>query len=196
MGMARQFCEPDATGVSDGTESSRNPPSASDWFDDVVPRLFGYFIVRVGGRVDVAEDLVQETVLAAVRSETGPHPGAPVMAWLYGIARHKLIDHYRREEREHRQFGNADLDLIEIGPSPPLGRLDLDSIQVLDDIVATLDRLPPRQRSALVLRYYDDCDVPTVAVLLDASVHATESLLARGRIAFRRVYREINGESS
>lgn len=194
MGMPTQLRDP---GEQAEPEPRRVPLNVSEWFDYALPRLFGYFIVRVGGRVDVAEDLTQDTVLAAVRSETGPPPGTPVIAWLYGIARHKLVDHYRREERERRQFGKtADLDLIDIGPSPPLGRLDLDFIHVRDDIVATLDRLAPRQRSALVLRYFDDCDVATTAHHLDLNVHATESLLARGRIAFRRVYREISGESS
>ena len=128
------------------------PHAVSTWFDDALPRLFGYFIVRVGGRVDIAEDLTHETALAAVRPETGPAVSAPAMAWLYGTARHKLVDHYRREERERRQFGPGDPELLDIGPSPPLGRVDLDSIHTRDDIVATLDRLPPRQRSALVLR--------------------------------------------
>lgn len=169
---------------------------ASAWFDEALPRLFGYFIVRVGGRVDVAEDLTQETVLAAARSSAGPPGDVPVMAWLYGIARHKLVDHYRREERERRQFGPGDLELLDIGPSPPLGHLDIDSIHTRDDIVATLDRLPPRQRSALVLRYFDDRDVGATANHLGLSVHATESLLARGRSAFRRIYREVTGETS
>ncbi|MBA3378784.1 MAG: hypothetical protein H0T93_07865 [Chloroflexia bacterium] len=84
--------------------------------------------------------------------------------------------------------------MLDIGPLPPLGHLDLDSIHTRDDIVATLDRLPPRQRGALVLRYFDDCDVGTTAKHLGLSVHATESLPARGRTAFRRDYREITGE--
>ncbi len=184
------------TGGDPEAPNAREPADVSAWFDDALPRLFGYFIVRVGGRVDVAEDLTQETVLAAVRSSSGPPGDAPVMAWLYGIARHKLVDHYRREERERRQFGPASPDLLDIGPSPPLGCLDLDSLHTRDDIVATLDRLPPRQRSALVLRYFDDCDVGTTAKHLNLSVHATESLLARGRNAFRRIYREITGEPS
>lgn len=197
MGMARQLREPDAVDDSDGSVSNRGRPDVGNWFDEALPRLFGYFIARVGGRVDIAEDLVQETVLAAARSASGPTGGAPVMAWLYGIARHKLIDHYRREERDRRQFGHVgDPGTIEFGPTPPLGDLDLDSIHVRDDIVATLDRLPPRQRGALVLRYFDGRDVPTTAKLLGASVHATESLLARGRATFRRTYREITGEQS
>jgi RNA polymerase sigma-70 factor (ECF subfamily) len=184
-------------GETAGDGSIHDATDPTTWFDDALPRLFGYFIVRVGGRVDVAEDLTQETILAAVQPGASPRDDTPLMAWLYGIARHKLVDHYRREERERRQFSVAvDSDLIDIGPSPPLGVLDLDSIHTRDDIVATLDRLPPRQRSALVLRHFDDCDVPTTAAFLDVSVHAAESLLARGRVAFRRTYREITGESS
>jgi len=172
------------------------PTPVTDWFDDALPRLFGYFIVRVGGRVETAEDLTQETMLAAVRAEPGPPGDVPLIAWLYGIARHKLVDHYRREERERRQFGPGDPELLDTGPSPPLGHLDLDSIHTRDDIVATLDRLSPRQRGALVLRYFDDCNVETTAQHLGLSVHATESLLARGRAAFRRTYREITGGPS
>lgn len=194
MSTAMQLPEAGGDGEPD---TRRESPDISEWFDDALPRLFGYFIVRTGGRVDIAEDLTQETVLAAVRSNDGPTGGAPVMAWLYGIARHKLIDHYHRQDRERRQFGQGlDPESIDIGPSPPLAHLDFDSIHVRDDIIATLDRLPPRQRSALVLRYFDGCDVPTTAKLLDVSLHSAESLLARGRIAFRRIYREITGETS
>jgi len=45
-----------------------------------------------------------------------------------------------------------------------------------------------------VLRYFDDCDVGTTAKYIGLSVHATESLPARGRTAFRRDYRKITGE--
>ncbi len=194
MGMALHVSDPDRHIEPD---AGRNPTDVSEWLDDALPRLFGYFVVRVGGRVDIAEDLTQETVLAAVRAESRPAEDVPLMAWLYGIARHKLVDHYRREERERRHFGQPlDPGLIDIGLSPPLGELDLDSIHVRDDVITTLDRLPPRQRSALILRYFDGCDVPTTAALLDVTVHAAESLLARGRAAFRRNYREITGETS
>jgi RNA polymerase sigma-70 factor (ECF subfamily) len=172
-------------------------PDPAGWLDDALPRVYGYFVTRVGGRVDVAEDLTQETVLAAVHAATGPPAGTPVMAWLYGIARHKLVDHYRRDERDRRQFDRqADPEVIAIGPSPPLDHLDLDNVTVRADIVATLDRLPPRQRSALVLRYFDDLDVTTTGDVLGLSVHATESLLARGRSAFRRLYRDLAGDPS
>lgn len=169
----------------------------SAWFDAALPRVFGYFLARVGGRVAVAEDLTQETILAAVGSGAGPASHDAVMPWLFGIARHKLIDHYRREDRDRRHFGRP-VDPIELdtGPAPPLPDLDLDALHTRDLVIATLDRLPPRQRSALVARYLDGCDVPETAALLGVSVHAAESLLARARISFRRQYRTIMGDAS
>lgn len=173
------------------------PVDAAAWFDEALPRIFGYFLPRVGGRVAVAEDLTQETILAAVRSGHGPSRPKAVIPWLFGIARHKLMDHYRREDRERRHFGRpVDLDEIDLESVPPLPDLDLDVLHIRDTVIATLDLLPPRQRGALVARYLDGCDVPTTATLLGISVHAAESLLARARTSFRRHYHAINGDRS
>jgi RNA polymerase sigma-70 factor (ECF subfamily) len=117
------------------------------------------------------------------------------VAWLYGIARHKLVDHYRLEERHRRHFGRpVDIEAIDIGPSPPLGTIDLDDLHTRNDVIATLSRLQPRQRAALVLRYLDGCAVDTVAAHLEISLHAAESLLARARVAFRRAWLDTTGE--
>ena len=52
--------------------------------------------------------------------------------------------------------------------------------------IAALMRVPSPQREALTLRYLDGLSVPEVAAALNRSVSAAESLLARGRVAFRR----------
>lgn len=176
---------------------ARAPTDVAAWFDEALPRIYGYFLPRVGGRVTVAEDLTQETILAAVRSGHRPSRSDAVIPWLFGIARHKLMDHYRAEDRDRRHFGRpADPEEIESGPTPPLPELDLDALHTRDTVIATLNRLPPRQRSALVARYLDGCDVPATAELLGVSVHAAESLLARARTSFRHHYRALNGDPS
>lgn len=196
MSTAAKLANPEMDARQERTHA-RAPTDVAAWFDEALPRIFGYFLPRVGGRIAVAEDLTQETILAAVRSRHGPVNNDAVMPWLFGIARHKLMDHYRREDRDRRHFGRpVDPDEIDIGFAPQLPDLDLDALHTRDIIIATLDRLPPRQRSALVARYLDGCDVPTTAELLGVSVHATESLLARARAAFRHHYRAINGDAS
>ena len=168
-------------------------PDLEAHIEQALTRLLRYFEPRVGRRQDVAEELAQDT-LASATARVTPH-GTPLMAWLYGIARHKLVDYYRAEEQRRRRFGRpGDLDSIDIGPSDSLPHLDLESKQVQADIVTTLDRLTPRHRTAIVLRYFDELDVASVAGMMGLTIHATESLLARSRATFRRHYRDISGE--
>ena len=70
------------------------------FYDDALPRVYGYFLHRCGGSVAVAEDLTQETFLAAVAELKKDRRVKTPVAWIYGIARHKLLDHYRRQERD------------------------------------------------------------------------------------------------
>ncbi len=61
----------------------------------LVPLLRAYFGRRLGG-ADDAEDLVQETLIAVHTRRATYDPGRPFTAWLYAIARYRLIDHLRR----------------------------------------------------------------------------------------------------
>ena len=142
-------------------------------YEEALPQVYGYLLSRCGQRA-VAEDLTAETFLAAVRAEV------PVtVGWLIGVARHKLVDHWRRQSREERS-----LALVEPGPEPPWEDCVLDAVTAHE----VLGRLGPHHRAALTLRYLDGLPVPEVARLLDRSLHATEALLVRARAAFRRAY--------
>jgi len=158
-------------------------PSASEVFRalyaESLPFVYGYLLHRVGGNVPVAEDLTQETYVAAIGQLRTSGASASV-PWLLGVARHKLVDHFRRLAREE-----AKLTLVTSQPAPDAW---LWSDMPGDQVLASLNALPSLQRAALALRYLDDLPVPEVAGLLGRSVHATESLLARGRDGLRRHY--------
>jgi RNA polymerase sigma-70 factor (ECF subfamily) len=164
-------------------------------YDHALPQVYGYLLARCGQRA-VAEDLTAETFLAAVDAvRSGPGgpggPGAPVStAWLVGVARHKLSDHWRRQAREQRA-----LHAVAAEPAAPLEPEDpwdarLDAMRARD----VLQQLGPHHRAALTLRYMDDLPVPQVADLLGRTVHATEALLVRARSAFRAAYRRDGEE--
>jgi RNA polymerase sigma-70 factor (ECF subfamily) len=146
-----------------------------------LPYVYGYLLSRCGS-VSVAEDLTAETFLAAVASVR--KPGAPevTVAWLVGVARHKLSDHWRRAVGEQRALAAAE----------PEEALDDPWDQWLDTeaAYAALRCLPGQQRAALTLRYLDGLPVGEVAGYLGRSVHATETLLVRAKAALRRVYQE------
>lgn len=151
------------------------------FYDEALPRIYGYLLHRCGGARAVAEDLTQETFMAAIRELRRGRTVEAAMPWIYGIARHKLIDHYRREERMERLAAAEAVD-------PPASRLFADDGD--ERLSDALESLPVAQRAALVLRHGDGCSVPEIAEALGRSVEAIESLLVRARIGFRRAYRE------
>jgi RNA polymerase sigma-70 factor (ECF subfamily) len=153
-------------------------------FDRALAEVYGYLLHRCRAKA-LAEDLTSETFLGALDSIRRGYAGEVTVAWLIGIARHKLADHWRREEREQRHL--AAVAAVRTEP-------DLD-VQVEPELgIEVLGRLSPSHRAALVLRHVDGLSVPEVATLLGRSVRSTETLLVRGRAAFRSRYREAKEE--
>jgi RNA polymerase sigma-70 factor (ECF subfamily) len=107
------------------------------------------------------------------------------MAWVYGIARHKLVDHYRRQEREERS-----LALAYEAEEPEEELVVTDDPEAQERAIAALAAVAASQRSALVLCYVDGLTMAETAQALGKSVEAVESLLARGRQSFKRAYLE------
>ena len=156
-------------------------------YDGALPQVYGYLLSRCGA-VALAEDLTAETLLAAVDAVRGERPVVVSTAWLVGVARHKLVDHWRRlarEERGLRAVGGSERG------QPEDWDVRLDALRARD----TLRLLSPLHRAVLTLRYLDDLPVAEVATLVDRSVHATEGLLVRARAAFRRAYGAQEGTS-
>jgi RNA polymerase sigma-70 factor, ECF subfamily len=153
-------------------------------YDRALPQVFGYLRPRVPNEA-VAEDLTAETFLAAVQAIQ--RDGIPhlTVAWLVGVARHKLVDHWRRQAREERSLRSL--------PEEPAGVDDVAERFERTRAREVLDELGAHHRVALTLRYLDGLSVPEVAHHIDRTVHATEALLVRARNAFRAAY--ARGES-
>lgn len=170
--------------VAVGPTSLADPSAFRVFYDDALPRLYSYFFHRCGGERGVAEELTQETFLAAVSELRKRRPIAEPARWIFGIARHKLVDHYRKLERDERRDAHAEA----MDPDERVWQTAEDR----ELTARALAALPVAQRAALVLRYLDDLSVADVARALGRSLHATESLIARGKEGFRRVYPEVD----
>jgi RNA polymerase sigma-70 factor (ECF subfamily) len=154
-------------------------------YDDALPQVYGYLLARCRQRA-VAEELCSEVFMAAVDSIRRAVVDKVTVAWLIGIARHKLLDQWRRDDRESRRL-TAVADATDDRDDP--WDVELDVLAARD----TLSTLSPVQRGALTLRYLDDLPVPRVAEILGRTVHATETLLVRARRAFRSAYEAEEG---
>lgn len=158
-------------------------------YDNALPEVYGYVRRRVDSD-QAAEDVTAETFLAAVttlKSGTGDNQAAASLPWLIGVARHKVVDHWRRCERDQRR-----VDALTQAASVP-GRAN--SVEAASDLVidvqlaeGAMAQLSPSHRAVLTLRYLDDLPVKQVAEHLGRSAGATEALLTRAKAAFRQHY--------
>lgn len=87
--------------MNDDKPSSQGKIKREDienWFKEHGDGLFRFALLRVGDST-LAEDLVQETFLAAFKSADSYKGQAPIRSWLLGIMKHKIADHFRKEGR-------------------------------------------------------------------------------------------------
>src|SRR5262245_27365142 len=161
-----------------------DPKKFRAFYEDALPRIYGYFLHRCGGSVPVAEDLTQETFLASVSElKNGRRPQTPI-PWIYGIARHKLLDYYRKQARVEQPLADVELalEVPALAAQGDPGR---------ERAVAALAAVPASQRTALVLCYLDGFTAAEVGRELGRSTAAVHSLLERGRESFKRAYLEV-----
>lgn len=128
----------------------------------------------------LAEDVVQDTFFAAA-----DHPEPVGAAWLYTVARNRLIDVIRRagrfDDRLHLVASDA---TTRPADHELLARLELET---------ALEQLRAEHRIVLQLKYVDGLTVDALAAEIGRSPKATESLLTRARTALERAMEAFDG---
>jgi RNA polymerase sigma-70 factor (ECF subfamily) len=81
------------------TAENTKAPDATRWVDAHGDYLFAFALSRVRDRF-LAEDLVQDTLLAAMQAKNAFAERSSEKTWLCGILKHKIIDHFRKNSRE------------------------------------------------------------------------------------------------
>ena len=146
--------------ISSATDAARQSSSGinpDSWVDQHGDFLYRYALLRVR-HPEVAEDLVQETLFAAVRKHTNFRGSSSERSWLCGILKNKICDHFRKlahevsftdleflkDEMSHKfidQGWNHDLGPAEWKPNP---EATLDRKEFWETFRSCLDKLPER----------------------------------------------------
>jgi RNA polymerase sigma-70 factor (ECF subfamily) len=172
-------------------ESARvgsDPEAFVQFCAEALPEVYGYLLARCGDR-SIAEDLTSETFVAAVDAIRRTTVVDMTTGWLIVVARRRLVDYWRRQEREDRHLMRVGHDDVDPG---------MDTWESPFDVevgLAALQRLGPHHRAALTLRYLDGLPVAEVARQLERGLHATEALLQRARRALRCAYKEVEANA-
>jgi len=143
------------------------------WYEATAPGLRAYVHWRCAGMTELADDIVQETWLTAIRKIRSFRPGdGAFSAWLSGIAANLI----RNQLRKRRLCERLPHDV----PA-----MDLPEQDHAEQIARALAEMPPRYESALRAKYLDGWSVQLMAEQWGESTKAVESLLTRARVAFR-----------
>ena len=134
------------------------------------------FLVGLVGPAD-AEDCLQETYMAALRTYPSLRHGDNLRAWLYTIAQRKATDVVRRRARRPTR------DLDGVDPAAPI------AAEMADDALwRTVSTLPPKQRVAVVHRYVLDLAYAEIGERMGTSAEAARQNVSAG---LRRLRREV-----
>jgi len=166
-----------------------------EFFADYFPRLFRFAVLRVRDH-DAAEDIVQNSLIAAVRHLGSWRGEASLFTWLCTICRREIFAWERRTSRRA---------IVSIVDDDPGLRAALESIGAAADAPDTalaradtgrivqlvLDHLPPRYSRALEWKYLEELSVDDIAGRLQCTPKAAESLLTRAREAFRDAFADV-----
>jgi RNA polymerase sigma-70 factor, ECF subfamily len=163
------------------------------------------YCYRLTGSVQDAEDLVQEAMLNGWRSYARFRGESTVRTWLYRIATNAFLSSTRRRRHLPSDLGppatDVSLDVVLdegsawLEPLPDaLVSSDADPASLVIErdrlrlaLTASLQRLPARQRSALLLREALDFSAAEIGDALDISVAAVKSLLQRARATLETI---------
>jgi len=143
-----------------------------DLLQELAGHLRVYYRRRLGEGRPETEDLVQETLMAVHSRRSSYDSSQPFTAWVYAMARYKLVDHFRRESVRAAEPIDDRQDLFAADEYEPAG--------AARDIEQLLAELPPRQREAIRLTRIDGLSIDEAAQRTGQSASATKVGIHRG----------------
>jgi len=152
--------------------------------------VFGYVKRRINDEKD-AEELSNTIILSAWNSLPNFSGKSSEKNWIMGIARHKIVDFYRKKRIKTILFSSLpqleDVADKTIGPEGDSLKLELKR-----EIKEILNELSEGYGQILRLKYIDELKNGQIAKYLKKSYKAVESKLARARAKFRQIYERKN----
>jgi RNA polymerase sigma-70 factor (ECF subfamily) len=170
-----------------------------EFFNASASRLAAFVSRRSGLDPASVEDIVQNTLIKAVRSLASYRGEAALFTWVTEICRHELADARRKAARRPAHDSLDEPDAVAF-PVPQLWvpehrepAAEAEAQRQRKAVVQALNDLPERYARALEAKYGDGLSVKEVAALFGLTTVAAQSLLARARDAFRDRWNSESG---
>jgi RNA polymerase sigma-70 factor (ECF subfamily) len=161
--------------------------AATELVHRLSPQLHRFFLVQFASRSE-ADDLLQETWLRVHKVRHTYRAGEPLLPWLYAIARHIRVDHYRKAQRttarEDRLENLPQLAAAHPSESHPSESMDLKTL---------LSPLPESQREVIEMLKVAGMSLEEVARATSSSVGSVKQKAHR---AYERLRQRLSGDRS
>ncbi|HEX8288865.1 MAG TPA: sigma-70 family RNA polymerase sigma factor [Pyrinomonadaceae bacterium] len=174
------------------------------WVDEHGDYLFRYALMRLRNET-LAEDMVQETLLAAIQSLAAYSGKSSERTWLTGILKHKIVDYYRKSSRE-TPLDESELDLSGFDKfferddewknhwNPQLAprgwtnspEAVFEQNEFFDVFQTCMSKLPERVAHVFALREMDGFDACEICEILNLSTSNFWVMMHRARMSLRR----------
>ena len=173
------------------------------FFETFFPRVYRFALPRLGGEPEAAREVVQATLLKAMRNLSGYRGDAALFSWICQICRHQIVDHLRADRRHSKHVVlledspemRAALEAIEAPQEDePAHRYRSEETRRL--VRSVLDRLPSRYGDVLEWKYVEGRSVEEIGALLGIGHAAAQSMLARARSSFREALETVFGSTA
>jgi len=154
------------------------------------PRVLN-FIYRYLGNKEVAEDLTQEVFIKVFQNASSYHPTAKLQTWLFTIAKNMSLNELRRMKKpiismeepvrsgttETEELTRQIEDVHAVNPHKVMVKEERTAV-----IRQAIESLPENQRTAVLLRRYENFSYEEIAQTMNLSVEAVKSLLNRAKV--------------
>ena len=167
----------------------------SQFFDENFSRLYRFALARLSRDEDVTGEVVQAALSRALRKAHTYRGESALFTWLCVICRNEIVDWMRRNAGYNKHIVltedypeiQAAVDSFLAPETDDPGR-HYQKYEASRLIQVALDRLPPKYGDVLEWKYIEGYSVKEIALKMDLSPEAAQSLLARAKTAFKEIY--------
>ena len=164
---------------------SGNPEAVEQFYKEYSPRILTFLNQKMPP--EDAKEVLNDVFLDALDSLPLFQGKSAIATWLYKIAHNKTVDYYRKKKIKTLLLSQLPfLELVASEIHEP--EFEYEKNKIRDRIETTLHHLSKKYRTILKLHYQDNIPIKEIALQLNLSFKATESLLFRARKSFQKAY--------
>ncbi len=155
-------------------------------------RIYSIVFNQVDKNHEIAQEIVQDTFLAAIKSAKCFKGKSQIFTWLCSIANNKVADYYRSKKQEINKIRNYTSELSLYTDNDQGVSIFAESEENDEIIRKALSELPIHYRQVLILKYVEGFSVNDISIITSRSKKSVEGLITRARREFHKKLKSIN----